>query len=216
MLYLVQLKLDGKTFFAYRDSNGHWDKVFLFSQATQFKTQKGAWEALNRSPKYYDYSGLDSLQKAGYEVDVIALTESDVQTRLSEEQQKTLISKVENHKNQIGKYGSEAEKQVMEFFLSASVGTPVRIYKKFSFDWELSEITAITLDRFEVNSIEFELLTGKSPEFLALPPDDEVSEAIISHQLLEDFRANNWKWKLTLEQQIAMAKILVNSSTSSN
>ncbi|MEG4197318.1 hypothetical protein [Microcoleus sp. Pol12A5] len=209
MLYLVQLKLEGKAFFAYRDSNGVWDKVSLFSHATtQFKTQKGAWDALKRVPKYCNESGYDSLQKAGYEIDVIGLTESDVQAYICEEEQRSRASLLEDNKRKISRYGREAEKQVMEFFLSSTIGTQVRIYKRFSFDWEVAQITNINLDRFEAKNIEFELLTGRSPEFLALPPDDEVSEAIISQQLLEDFTANYWKWKLTPKQQIAIAKIL--------
>ncbi|MEG3872366.1 MULTISPECIES: hypothetical protein [unclassified Microcoleus] len=215
MLYLVQLKLEGKTFFAYRNSNGVWIQCISFSEATPFKTHKGAWDALKRVHKYCNESGYDSLQKVGYEIDVIALTEAEVQSHISEEEQRRRTYIFEDNKRKIYLYGREAEKQVMEFFLSSSIGTPVRIYKKFSFDWELAEITNINSERFEVKGIEFELLTGKNPDFLALPPDDEVSEAIISQQLLKDFTANYWKWNLTPEQQITIAKILATSFVNS-
>jgi len=75
-IYLIQLKQKEETFFGYRNKKGEWSAVTNTCFATKFKTEKGAWRAIERGDDlllsaYGSACWHDLLQKKGYSINVV-------------------------------------------------------------------------------------------------------------------------------------------------
>lgn len=77
MTYAIQLTVsNGKKYFGYRNYKGAWTTCMTVPEATTFKTEKGAWRAIQNGDQFVklEYAcscWQDSLQREGYDVDVV-------------------------------------------------------------------------------------------------------------------------------------------------
>ena len=95
MTYAIQLKCDGKKFFGYRNYKSEWTVAITAPEATTFKTEKGAWRAIQNGDKFVklEYAcscWQDSLQRQGYDVDVVNIDQ--VSTEASVEAVEQLVA----------------------------------------------------------------------------------------------------------------------------
>ena len=83
MTYAIQLTVNnGKKYFGYRNYKGAWTTCMTVPEATTFKTEKGAWRALQNGDKFVklEYAcscWQDSLQREGYDVDVVNVDDQE-------------------------------------------------------------------------------------------------------------------------------------------
>lgn len=83
MTYAIQLTVsNGKKYFGYRNYKGAWTTCVTVSEATTFKTAKGAWRAIQNGDKFIklEYAcscWQDSLQREGYDVDVVNIDDQE-------------------------------------------------------------------------------------------------------------------------------------------
>lgn len=99
MTYLIELRFKEESFFGYRNAKREWVVAMTPSEGTAFKTEKGAWRALQNGDKFIVASAQgatcwhDLLQKRGYEVEVISSERAEeiMQTKSIQSTELTLI-----------------------------------------------------------------------------------------------------------------------------
>ena len=80
MTYLIELTHSDGIFYGYRNSKNEWVHVVSKPEATSFKTEKGAWRAIQKgNSDLVKFHGSacwhDLLQKRGFKVNVINTTQ---------------------------------------------------------------------------------------------------------------------------------------------
>jgi len=93
MAYVIQLTRNNETLFGWRDRKSAWVTTNSQKKATSFKTEKGAWRAIQNGDNHNEHQrfGLDGnacwqdlFQKRGYEVDVVNIDQEPAEMSVAE------------------------------------------------------------------------------------------------------------------------------------
>ena len=90
MTYAVRIIHNQETFFGYRNSKGEWTPSLSTPEgSTSFKTESGAWKAIKKGDSSLSSASgsacwYDLLQKKGYEVNVVSVSQAEEIVQIEE------------------------------------------------------------------------------------------------------------------------------------
>ncbi|MDL5055399.1 hypothetical protein QQ056_17860 [Oscillatoria laete-virens NRMC-F 0139] len=208
MIYVIRAKLiaNGETIYAI-DGTSYGKRIYYFSSkklggCKTWKNKAAAEKAMNK---------IDTEDYAC--VELFELTEAEYYSAIEEEEnEKKEQSFSSLRKTIFGHYASghtEIDRQIASLLLEVKVGDRLQFYpKQQSLHYKFVEVSEVKATTFVVDNKEYCRLTGKGESGDYTLPDNEIAERFVCERILKDFCSHPSDYKLTLEQQLAIVKIL--------